>query len=98
MFNRVIREKDPKQALHQIVMRDKQSFETYKDGMAELNQRIDRELAKINQTNQVADRPIEYQSQRDKNSANYQGQLSQQRAEEEAREHTFTPTISQTGP
>ena len=39
-----MQEKDPKFALNQFVMRDRQTFDTFKDCVAELNNRIDREL------------------------------------------------------
>lgn len=44
LFDRVMKEKDPKQALIQAVMHDRKSFDTYKDGMNELQQRIDKAL------------------------------------------------------
>ena len=39
-----MRERDPKKALEQIIMRDKNSFEMYKDGWQALKGRIDRVL------------------------------------------------------
>lgn len=54
-----MREKDPKQALNQFVMKDRNAFDMYKDSMAELNTRIDRELSRVHRQSNVADRLID---------------------------------------
>ena len=59
LFNAVMREKDPKQALNRYVMRDRNSFDMYKDSMDELNKRIDRELSNMRTASNVADRLVE---------------------------------------
>ena len=41
LYLQVIQERDPKEALNREVMRDKQSFEYYKDGIPLINQWID---------------------------------------------------------
>ena len=72
-----MRETDPKQALHQYVMRDKTSFDTFKDSMGELNNRIDRELSRLRAQNKVADRLIDQQRSRDRNLQKYQDHINQ---------------------
>lgn len=66
-----MREKDPKQALNQYVMKDRSTFDMYKDSMAELTGRIDRELSRIRSQNKVADRLIDQQRARDQNLQKY---------------------------
>ena len=44
LFFRVMQEKDPKAALNAIVMKDKYSYEKYKDGLHIVKQRIDKAL------------------------------------------------------
>lgn len=41
LYLQVIQERDPKEALNRQVMRDKQSFEYYKEGLPQINQWID---------------------------------------------------------
>lgn len=73
-------QKDPKYALNQYVMRDRQTFDMFKDNIAELNIRIDNELAKMKrQPNTVADRLIEQKKVQDQNLQKYQEHLNQQR-------------------
>ena len=44
LFQRVMRERDPKRSLHSLIHADQNSFNQYKDGWAMLNQRVDQEL------------------------------------------------------
>jgi hypothetical protein len=42
----VIKEKDPREALNRIAMKDKTTFEYYKDGLPQINQWIEQEMKK----------------------------------------------------
>lgn len=84
-----MQEKDPKQALHRYVMRDRDSFGLYKDSMDELNKRIDRELSNIRKQSKVADRLIEKRRASDQNLQKYQDHLNKQRMQDEMRDCTF---------
>ena len=46
LFQRVMRERDPKRSLHSLIMADQNTFDQYKDGWSMLNQRVDQALSR----------------------------------------------------
>ena len=43
LFQKIIREKDPKAALHRTIMQDQRTFDIYKDGVRKIEDKIDKE-------------------------------------------------------
>ena len=46
LFQRVMRERDPKRSLQSLIMVDQNTFDQYKDGWSMLNQRVDQALSR----------------------------------------------------
>ena len=95
LFQKIIREKDPKAALHRTIMQDQKTFDLYKDGVRKIEDKIDterqRQLRQANQ--QTTNRLMGYQKERE-NKEQYQKVANQQKREnDEMKECSFTPQI-----
>ena len=67
LYYHVIKEADPHMALNQVIMRDKKTYDFYKDGLHTISQWIDKEMLRRKKSSQTvtADRLHNYAAQKE---------------------------------
>lgn len=71
LYYQVVQEEDPHLALNKIIMRDKQTYDYYKDGLHQISSWIDKELIRRKKASQTAtaDRLMNYGKQKEQQMA-----------------------------